>query len=187
MTNPRLAERYARSLVTVAQEKGKLEDVHKDMQFLNSVVKSNPDFVALLNSPIIKNDKKNKIIEAITKGRISDVTALFIKLLGAKSRESNLPEIITSYIQQYNSIKEIHKVKLTTASEISEEVRQDFITRIKASGNVKNVELEATVDEKIIGGFVLEMEGRLVDASIYRDLADVKKQFLNNDYIHKLR
>jgi len=31
------------------------------------------------------------------------------------------------------------------------------------------------------------MEGRLVDASIYRDLADVKKQFLNNDYIHKLR
>ncbi|MEO6869460.1 MAG: F0F1 ATP synthase subunit delta, partial [Ginsengibacter sp.] len=43
------------------------------------------------------------------------------------------------------------------------------------------------VDESLIGGFVLEVEGKLVDASILRDLNDVKKQFANNDYIHKLR
>ena len=43
------------------------------------------------------------------------------------------------------------------------------------------------LNEKLIGGFVLEMEGRLIDASILRDLNDVKKQFANNDWIHKLR
>ena len=47
--------------------------------------------------------------------------------------------------------------------------------------------MESIVDEKLIGGFVLEMEGKLIDASILRDLNDVKKQFQNNDYIHKLR
>ena len=43
------------------------------------------------------------------------------------------------------------------------------------------------VDESLIGGYVLEMEGKLIDTSILRDLNDVKKQFANNDYIHKLR
>jgi F-type H+-transporting ATPase subunit delta len=39
----------------------------------------------------------------------------------------------------------------------------------------------------LVGGFILEMQGKLVDASILRDLKDVKKQFQNNDYIQKLR
>ncbi len=66
-------------------------------------------------------------------------------------------------------------------------MKNSFLNKIKISNNVENIELETTVDEKIIGGFVLEMEGRLVDASVSRDLKDVQKQFQNNDYIHKLR
>ncbi len=73
------------------------------------------------------------------------------------------------------------------AATISDEVRNSFIRKIKSSNSIENIELETLVDEKLIGGFVLEMEGRMVDASIMRDLIDVKKQFQNNDYIHKLR
>ena len=66
-------------------------------------------------------------------------------------------------------------------------MRQMFISKIKESDGIENIELKATVDEKLIGGFVLEMEGRLVDASILADLKDIKKQFMNNDYIRKIR
>jgi F-type H+-transporting ATPase subunit delta len=157
------------------------------MKFLQNISKSNPDFVALLKSPVIQEDKKNKIIESIIAGRVSNLTGLFIKLLGVKTRESNLPEIVTSFIEQYNKVKEIHKVKITTAAPISDEVKNSFINKIKLSNHIENIELETLVDEKLIGGFVLEMEGKMVDASIMRDLIDVKKQFQNNDYIHKLR
>ncbi len=131
--------------------------------------------------------KKNSIIESITAGRVIALTASFMKLLSAKSRESNLHEIICAYIDQYNEIKGIHRVKLTTALTLSEELKESFINKIKISNNIFNIELETIVDEKLIGGFVLEMDGRLLDASIMRDLKDVKKQFQNNDYIHKLR
>jgi len=47
--------------------------------------------------------------------------------------------------------------------------------------------LETAIKEELIGGFVLETENKLVDGSILRELNDVRKQFLNNDYIHKLR
>ena len=187
MNNPRLAIRYAKSLVDLALEKDQLDEVYADTKFLQKIIKSNPDFVALLKSPVIQQDKKNKIIESVIAGRVSNLTALFIKLLGVKTRESNLPEIVTSFIDQYNTVKEIHKVKITTAAPISEEVKNSFIKKIKSSNHIENIELETLVDEKLIGGFVLEMEGKMVDASIMRDLIDVKKQFQNNDYIHKLR
>lgn len=187
MNNPRLANRYAKSLVDLAIERDQLAMVFDDMKFLQSICNSNQDFVAVLKSPVIKEDKKNKIIEAVTGGRISALTTGFIKLLGIKTRESNLPEIIEAFIVQYNEVKGIHKVKITTADVLSEEMKASFIDKIKSSDGLENIELETSVNEKLIGGFVLEMEGKLVDASILRDLKDIKKQFMNNDYIRKIR
>lgn len=187
MQNPRLAIRYAKSLIDIAQEQNKLELVFQDMKLLDNIVKSNRDFANVLKSPIIKEDKKNRVIESVTAGRINSLTASFIKLLGSKSRESNLPEIISAFIEQYNVAKGIHKVKLTTAVDVSDEIKNDFINKIKASEGVEHIELETLVDEDLVGGFVLEMEGYLADASIRRDLNDVQKQFMNNDYIQKLR
>lgn len=187
MQNPRLAIRYAKSLLDLSQEKGKMEEVFNDMKLLDNICKTSREFANVLKSPIIKEDKKNKIIESVTAGRISVLTATFIKLLGNKSRESNLPEIISAFIEQYNVVKGIHKVKLTTAVEISEDLKNSFIDKIKFSEGIKNIELESIVDGDIVGGFILEMEGKLADGSIRRDLNDVQKQFMNNDYIQKLR
>jgi F-type H+-transporting ATPase subunit delta len=69
---------------------------------------------------------------------------------------------------------------------MSEELKATIISKVK-SAEVKDIELETAVKDELIGGFVLEVQGNLVDASILRDLKDVKKQFLNNDYIHKIR
>ena len=187
MQNPRLAVRYAKSLIDLVTEQNKLELVYNDMKLLDSIVKSNRDFANILKSPIIKSDKKNQIIESVTAGKINSLTSSFIKLLGTKGRESNLVEIISAFIAQYNVAKGIHKVKLTTAVELSNEMKNIFINKIKASEGIENVELLTSVDEGLVGGFVLEMEGKLADASIRRDLRDVQKQFMNNDYIQKLR
>ena len=98
MPNPRLASRYAKSLIDLAIEKNTLEEVYADMQWLNRVTKSNKDFVNLLRSPVIKGDTKKKILEAITGGRINEMTAGFNRLLITKGRESDLPEISAAFI-----------------------------------------------------------------------------------------
>jgi len=187
MQNPRLAERYAKSLIDLSAELKQLDSVHQDMVSLQSICKQSREFVLMLNSPIINADKKHKIINTITEGKISKITQTFIQLLCSKNRESNLPGIVTSFIEQFNKIKGIHKVKLTTAMPVSDEIKNSFIQKIKAATDIKIIELESKVNEKLIGGFMLEMDGKLIDASILRDIKDVKKQFANNDYIHKLR
>ncbi len=187
MPNPRLAGRYAKSLIGLSTERNQLETVITDMKFLQAAIKSSPEFSAFLRSPIIKADKKQAIIQAITDKRISELTSAFIKLLVNKGRESDLPEIVEAFIAQYNVIKHIHKVKFTTAVPVSEEIVSGMIAKVKQEAGLQNVEMETSVDPEIIGGFILEFNNNLVDASILRDLNDVKKQFKKNIYIQQIR
>lgn len=187
MPNPRLAGRYAKSLVDLATERGQLEVVYKDMQYLQAVCNSSREFVNLLRSPIIKADKKDAIISAVTKSNVSELTAAFSKLLVAKGRESELPEIAAAFIDQYNAINNIGRVKLTTAVPVSEELKNAIAAKVKADQGLKNVDLETVVDESLIGGFTLEFNNRLLDASVLRDLNDIKKQFSENLFESRLK
>jgi F-type H+-transporting ATPase subunit delta len=187
MNNPRLAGRYAKSLLDLATEQNQVDEVCNDMRWLNSVCKSNPDFVAVLSSPIIKSDKKQTIIEAVTNGRVTTLTSAFIQLLVRKTREANLPEMVAAYIDQYNTLHHIQKVKITTASPISDDLKQAIMANVKNALPTQSFEIETALKDELIGGFTLETNGQLVDASVLRDLKDIKKQFMDNEFIHKLR
>jgi len=187
MPNPRLAARYAKSLLDLAIERGQLEAVHNDMLYMQQLIKSSRDFLNLLRSPIIKADKKIKIVDAVTKNNISPVTTAFNQLMINKGRESNLPEVITAFIQQYKQYKNINTVKLTTAVPVSDKVKDTIIAQIKASSQLDNIELETIVDKDIIGGFIVQAGDKMVDASIAYDLKELSRQFENNDFIYKVR
>ncbi len=187
MPNPRLATRYAKSLIDLANEKGQLEKVFADMQWLQAVCKSNRDFVNLLRSPIIKADTKKKILAAVTAGKIGELTTAFNNLLITKGRESNLPEIVAAFITAYKEQKNIHTIKLTTANAVSDSMRTAIVEQAKKSAGYQNIEIEEKIDADIIGGFVLQIGDKLIDASIAYDLKAIAKQFENNDFIYKIK
>ena len=187
MNNPRLAARYAKSILDLAVEQNQLDAVFNDMKFVKSVSASNPDFVSMLRSPVITSDKKETIINAVLVNHVSTITGLFINLLVRKTRESNLPEIANAFIEQFNDMKHIRQVKITTAVPISEELQKAIAGKLKLDSSVEKIEIESKVDPALIGGFKLQIGDTLVDASIQRDLLDVRKQFMSNEYIHQIR
>lgn len=187
MPNPRLAGRYAKSLIDLAIEKDQLDAIYQDMLFLQTTYKSSRELVNLLKSPIITADKKGRVLDAITEGRVSPITHAFTRLLLKKGRESYLTEIVTAFIEQYKAYKGIYTVKLTTAAPIGDDVKNAILEKVRTGKGLKQVELDARVDEALIGGFVLEIGDQLVDGSIAFDLNNIKKQFQNNDFIYKIR
>lgn len=187
MLNPRLAARYAKSLIDLATEQNRLEDVYHDMMLLQAVCKANRDFVNLLKSPVVTPDKKESVLHAATSGKVTELTAAFNRLLIKKGREAVLPEIVNAFIEQYKVQKDIHVVKLTTAVPVSEEVKEAIISKVQSLTPMKTIELNTEVQENIIGGFLLEVGDTLVDASIAYDLNKIRSQFLNNDFIYKIR
>lgn len=186
MVNPRLAGRYAKSLIDLAIERNQLETIYDDMLFLQAVCK-NREFVTLLKSPVVTADKKEAILKAVTNGKVSELTMAFTRLLTSKGREAGLPEIITAALEQYKKHKNIYTVKLTTAVPVSDELKKQIIAKIQEQTVMQNIELETAVKDELIGGFVLEMGGTLVDGSIAYDLNKIRSQFLNNDFIYKIR
>ncbi len=187
MPNPRLAARYAKSLLDLSIERGVLENTFADMQWLQSVCRGSRDFVNVLRSPIINSDKKKRIIDAVIKSSVSELSMTFINLLVQKGRESHLPEICSAFIDQYKEYRHIYTVKLTTATPLSEELKAAIIKQIQSVSEMQNIELETTVKPELIGGFVLQAGDKLVDASISYDLKEIARQFESNDFIYKIR
>lgn len=187
MVNPRLAARYAKSLLDIGVESNTLENLREDVVFFRQVIAGNPDLKALLRSPIIKADKKQAVLQQICQGRVSHTMQLFLQLLTSKGREKVFPEILSAFMDQYNELKGIHHVKITTAQPLSEAMQAELLNKFKKDTGIEHVELETVVKENIIGGFILDYDNKVVDASIARDLRDIRRQFLDNQYIFNIR
>ncbi len=187
MQNPRLATRYAKSLLDLAVEQNSLEAVLKDMQALNRICSQSHDFALMLKSPIISGDKKLAVaFEVLKNYNIHELTKAFIQLLVTKGRELNLPEIAGAFVTQYNELKNIRTVTLTTAAPMSDAIKSSLVAKIAGYMPDDTVNLKTEVDDSLIGGFVLEVEDKLYDASVKKSLNDIRSKLLDYTYVTKI-
>ncbi|MBP6455120.1 MAG: ATP synthase F1 subunit delta [Chitinophagaceae bacterium] len=187
MQNPRLAGRYAKSVMDLAKEKNILDVVFNDMLFLDKICNHNKEINNLLKSPIVTGDKKTSIIKEISKGRIGELSSAFIDLIIRKKREYFLPEIVKAFIDQYKEFKNIVIVNLYVAHEMDEAMKNQMLDHINKQLQGKTIELHVHIKESLIGGFVLESNNKSFDASIARDLKDIRDQFMQNIYVPNIR
>jgi F-type H+-transporting ATPase subunit delta len=174
-----VANRYAKSLLQLAVEKGQLEKVYADMLFVQDVCEKHKDFVSFLNSPIIKTDKKLSVLKEIFKGHLSEMSLGFFTILAGKRRESYTGEIAKAFIAQYKEHKNILTAVITSAVGIDSTVKAKVLELVKQTTKGE-VELVEKVDKDLIGGFVLRIGDKQVDASVSRKLNDLRKTFTEN-------
>ena len=186
MPNPLLASRYAKSLMDIAVEQNSVEAVLADLKTLDNVCHQSRDFSVMLRSPIIKADKKMAVFKAIVESHISALTMAFVNLITTKGREEYLQEIVQAFIVQYNEMKHIKVVKLTTAHAVNDKVKEAILSKVAAALQGNTIDLKTEVKPELIGGFVLEVEDKLFDASVRRDLNDIRTTLLDNSYISKM-
>lgn len=183
MQNPRLASRYAKSLLDLAVEQNNLEETLQDVQLVHGVCEHSHDFRVMLRSPVINPDKKETVIKAVfSSQQLKPLVTGFINLLVNKGREAFLPEIAGEFIKQYKDLKKIRTVLLTAAMPIDDQVKEAIRSKVVASLPDQSVEMQVKIDPSLIGGFMLEMGDKLIDASVRRDLAEIKKNFMDKSY-----
>src|SRR5688572_28911536 len=140
MSTYRIASRYAKSLIDLAIEQGKLDRILEDITaFVNAT--KNRDFILLLKSPLVKPDKKEKVMDTLFKDKIDPMTQSFIQIIIRKGRESQLPEIAQEFINQYREIKGISIVNVVSAEPLSNEtielIRKKLIDSKLTHGNIE--------------------------------------------------
>ncbi len=171
-----VASRYAKSLLDLAQDQGQLDAVKKDLENVISVLKSNSELLAILKNPIIKGDKKRTILAAIFEGKINPIILSFFYILVNKGRAAILLDIAQEFVREYNEAKGIVKASVTSATALSEanlaDLQKIITEEIKAEVVLKNI-----VDPSLIGGFMVRVGDRQIDASIAGKLNKLEKHF----------
>jgi F-type H+-transporting ATPase subunit delta len=180
-----VASRYAKSLIDLAIATKQVEEVHKDMMMINKVCTENHDFVVMLESPVIKTDKKMAIFKKVFDGKISATTLAFLNIIATKRREGYIDDIARSFDDQFKAYMGITKATITTAVPLDSSTKSKIMDLVKKSSKGE-VELIEKTDKSLIGGFVLKVNDQQVDTSIKRKLNDLRKNFSGNPYVPDL-
>ncbi|MBB4077674.1 F-type H+-transporting ATPase subunit delta [Lewinella aquimaris] len=188
MTNPTVAKRYAQSLIELALERGQLDQIKADVDSILAMGK-NRDFALLLSSPVVNPSKKQAILsELLDKAKVDKLVRLYVKLLIDKGREVDMLGILQAFNEQYKKIKHISTVKLTSAAPLSAATLSTLQQQLIASGRTESkIDLETNIDPDLIGGFILEFDGQVYDASVSHKLKNMKNELRKpNLYVNKV-
>ena len=182
MKQSRVTIRYAKALFQLAIEQNTLDQSYKDMVLLDQFCAESKELSLLLKSPIVKTDKKLKILEEIFGSKIGKVTMSFINIITTKKRESLLALIASSFVTLYKAHNNIVSATVITAATLDEALKSEVINFIKKHGD-DNVELAEKVDSTIIGGAIIRMGDKQLDASAVKAIFELRKIFNKNLYI----
>ncbi len=186
MAESRVAYRYVKSLLQLAVEQKALEEVHTDMQLFSRVCQQSRSFTLMLRNPVIRHDKKKEVLMALFKGKVHSLTLAIFDIITRKNREPLLPEIARQFHQAYNDYKGIVSATLQTAIEPDSKLMAEFEKLIKAISKKSQVELHTKVEPEMIGGFVLTVNDKQIDASVSNRLKALERELTQNPYIKTL-
>lgn len=177
MRNIKAASRYAKALLNLSLENNKIDNVYSDIVSLSKTIEGSTELQTLLKSPIVNGEKKQEIFKSLFGGSFSELSINYINLLIGKNRESLLPEITTQFIAQFKSHKNIVTAEVTSAIKLTPELTKKVLTLVKHDGEVEIIE---KVDASLIGGFIVKVGDKQIDASIAKKFKDLRKEIILN-------
>ena len=168
---------YARSLLELANERNQADAVGQEMAAIREVMQQNPSFAAFLADPGIGATERTATLEKVFTGRASELVRNFLGVLNVKGRLGLLPSLAEAFANLLDEQKGKIEVDVTVAHKLSPDQLEQVRQRVgQALG--KDAVVHQYVDEDIIGGLVLRVEDRLIDASVKYQLEAMRERLL---------
>jgi len=168
-----VAERYATALFDLALEKGAGEEIYRDSLLISETCENSKDLRLLLNSPIVNSGKKLTILQDVFEKKVHPITMTYLRIMVRKGREKFIPFIALKMVELYNEYKNILIVHFKSP------VLPDAVTTKQVLDLMKNytksdIDLHPEVDKSLIGGFILSWKDKQYDASIRREIEEMR-------------
>ena len=172
----RAAIRYAKAVLDQANHAKISEVVFGDMNSIQETLAGSKELRVVLQSPVVKaEDKKQALIKIFEKN--SDVTKGLIQILSSNKRINLLGVVAGAYVDLYNNSKGVKVATVITAVAITPEIQATVLSKVKEMTGSENVTIDNTIDDSIIGGFILRVGDLQYNASIANQLGNLKREF----------
>jgi F-type H+-transporting ATPase subunit delta len=165
---------YAKALYEAAQEEGKVELVHEQVDQLRNAAAENGELRAFLDNPEVESTVKGDILARVAQGA-DELVVNFVRLIAEKGRASELAEIADELDVLVAAAEGILDVELTTAYELSDDEFARVVGQIESASG-RTVQASRSVDPDLIGGLVLQAGSMMLDASVRGRLERLRQE-----------
>jgi len=163
---------YAEAILHVAEESGQAEALLEELNGFVEYLDRNPEFERFLASPLIEEGPRAQVIEKALRGKASDLLVDSLLVVNRKGRLSSVRAIALAYRVALRDLRGWVDVRVRTAVPLTPELRAR-LTEVLAASTGRKPTLIEKVDPSVIGGLVVQVAGRKIDASVASRLHDL--------------
>ena len=170
-----VAGRYASALYDLASEQHAVDEVAASLASFQSLIDSSPDLARLVKSPVFSAAEQVQALNAVlAKAKFSGIAANFIGLVAKKRRLFVLSDMIAAFQRLHETAKGVARADVTVAGPLKAEHEAALRQALMGVTGGKTVNLDVKVDPSIIGGLIVKLGSRMVDASVRTKLNSIR-------------
>ena len=168
-----ISKEYGTALFMLACEVQEQQSYGEALETIKNAFLENPQYQELLASPGVPLDDRLRVIDTVFADRVPEHILSYLKLLCEKGRIPYFMESVQEYNALLDASKQLSNAKVTSAVELTENEKQKLITKLETIVKGK-VHAEYFVDANLLGGFIVEMDGKIMDSSLRNRLHEIK-------------
>jgi F-type H+-transporting ATPase subunit delta len=161
-----IASPYAEALLQVAEQRQETELVAQQAKEVLALWNASPELSAAMNSPVLEPEAKKAAIVRIFGEELTPSFLNLLKLLADRQRIGVLDSVLERFLVLYRELRGIALAHVSSATALSDSQRSALVGKIKAIAGTDNVDVDVRVDPSLIGGFVVSLGSRVIDASL---------------------
>ena len=175
MAHDAVAARYAESLFAAAKAQRQLDETLEELVFLGRLLRGQPDLREFLFNPDVDAGDKVGVLERALKGGWSELVRAFVRMVLAMDRAEALPGIAEALQEAVDQDRGRLRVVVRSARALPEDTLARLRERLERRER-KTVQLETEVDPALLGGLQVQLDHRLIDGSVRRQLDELKER-----------
>ena len=168
-----ITREYAKALFMLAGEKECTKEYKDALEKVEEVFKENPLYVEFLYTFAIPLEERLSALEKAFSNYIPRDVLSFLKILCEKRHISEFVECAKYYYELYNETDKILNIKVISAIELNDKEKDSLKEKLEKKYEKTSL-IEYIVDESILGGLIVEADGKIIDSSIKKHLKDMK-------------
>ena len=173
----RVVKRYASALFSAAQKTSAVEKIQQDLDTLAQLWQGTPDLRRAMESPLVPDDTKLRLIEKIFANEVSPLTRSFLVVLVEKDRENILVDVQEEYRRQADTARGLLRAHAVVAAPLDASQQQALVAGLQQRTG-KMIALDVNVDPAILGGAIVRLQDTVIDGSVRGSLERIREQML---------
>jgi len=157
---------YAEAFLQVAESRNEIDEAIIQSKEILELWNASPDFRNAMASPVLEVESKKAALQKLFSKDLSPSFLNLLKLLADRNRIGLLDSVLERLLELYREQRNIALATVTSASELNEDQQNELLKKVQDLAGTDNLELNLKVDPDLIGGFVVNVGSKVIDASL---------------------